>query len=344
MTLTDFDPPRRLMPGSARPLALVRATQARLGEDRLAAALNQAGMDARPVSADDVCRSPRRFAGLLVWSDTAFAATQWLARLRAMPEGVLLPVMVGVRERTCALVDSEWVAYADAVVDDRSSPSEIAAGLLRLRRIAEVHGTLGRVADVLPPVQRQLAIVQFLVSREIGRLDPRRAASRPLGHSYAPLDLLGGAVRDDLDALVGLGLLLRAFFERLHVCPSCGDARLAFREVCAGCRSADTRHGEVVHHYACGHVAPEERFWRQAGLVCPSCGAALRHVGIDYERPASLLFCNACGLSGGEGITSARCLGCGADCTADEAATEVLPSYQLTPEGLVAARSGAIAP
>src|SRR5262249_19620199 len=153
-------------------------------------------------------------------------------------------------------------------------------------------------ADALPAVRRQLAMLQYLASRELGRLDPRRAASRSLGHSFAPLDLLGGeGAAHDLDALARLGLLRTAFFERLHMCPKCADARLAFREVCASCQSADVRRGEVLHHYACGHVAPEERFWQQASLACPSCGVSLRHVGIDFERPAALLYCNACGLA-----------------------------------------------
>lgn len=344
MTLTDFDPPRRLSPAHSRQLAMVRLTTARLGEERLAAALNQAGMDARTTAPDDLCESPRRFGGVLVLSDTPFLAAQLLARLRATPEGVLAPIGVWVRDRSCPLLDPEWIAYADALVDHGSPQNEIVAAILHLRRIADVRCALPRIADVLPPVRRQITMLQYLASRELGRLDPRRAGSRMSGHSYAPLDLLGGVLRDDLNALVALGLLRGAFYERVHVCPRCGDARLAFREVCAGCQSADLRRGEVVHHYACGHVAPEERFWRDDLLVCPSCGKPLRHVGIDYERPATLVFCNACGLSGGEGTTSARCLGCGADCASEEAATEVLESYQLTPDGLVAARSGAIAP
>src|SRR5262249_12466026 len=160
-------------------------------------------------------------------------------------------------------------------------------------------------------------------------------------HSFAPLDLLGGdGPITDLDALARVSLLRPAFFEQLHLCPTCEDARLAFREVCAACQSPDVRRGEVLHHYACGHAAAEERFWRDGKLWCPSCGQMLRHVGIDYERPAALLYCNACGLGDGEGVTLARCLGCGRDCTADEVGACLLSSYQLTADGLAAARSG----
>jgi len=345
MTLTDFDPPVRLFSATGRQLAVVRSSAQRFAEDRLAAALNHARMDGRTASADDVVAHPRRFRGLVVLADSPLAAAPLLARLRATLDGVLLPILVWLHDRSGALVDPEWTAYADVMIDDRSPQAEIVAGLVRLRRVGEVRATLASPADALPAVRRQLAMLQFLASRELGRLDPRRAASRPLGHSLAPLDLLGGdGPTADLDALARLGLLRTTFFDQINLCPTCADARLAFREVCAGCRSSDVRRGEVLHHYACGQVAPEERFWRDGALACPSCGQMLRHVGIDYERPAALFYCNACGLAGGEGITLARCLECGGECTADEVGARVLSSYQLTADGLAAARSGTMGP
>jgi hypothetical protein len=124
------------------------------------------------------------------------------------------------------------------------------------------------------------------------------------------------------------------------VCVQCDDARLLFREVCASCRSTDVRRGDVVHHYACGHVQAEAFFRRGAQLVCPSCGQMLRHVGIDYERPASLLYCNACGHAAAEGTTEARCMGCGATPLAGDVRERAVYKYILTSEGAEAARSG----
>jgi hypothetical protein len=111
-----------------------------------------------------------------------------------------------------------------------------------------------------------------------------------------------------------------------------------FREVCAGCRSADVRRGEVVHHYACGHVQAESFFRRGEKLVCPSCGQGLRHVGIDYERPASLIQCGACSWVAAEGVTEARCLGCGQLALAHEVRERTIHRYVLTNEGVEAAR------
>ncbi|HJZ87709.1 MAG TPA: hypothetical protein VKN99_21185 [Polyangia bacterium] len=344
MALTDFDPaPIRAVAPTF--LAVVRPTSHELAEERLTAALRDPALAARSASFDEVTAHLRRFGGVVVLAEDALAAAPLLARMRSTPEGVLLPVLVWVHKTgEQRLLDPEWLAYADAAIDNRSAQPEIVAGLERLRRIAAVRQAFPPLCDqASPSVRRRLALLQYLASRELSRLDPRRAACRPLGHSFAPLDLLGGeGPIADLDALAATGHLRTTFFERVHVCSICGDARLAFREVCAGCRSADLRHGEVLHHYACGHVAPEERFRRAGTLACPSCGAALRHVGIDHERPVALVYCNACGLAGGEGITLARCLACAASFSAGEVESRVLASYQLTPDGLAAARQGSI--
>src|SRR5437762_11626036 len=98
MTLTDFDPPTRLIPATARQLAVVRCSAQRFAEDRLAAALNHAEMDGRTASADDVTAHPRRFRALVVLAESALAVAPLLARLRAMPDGVLLPVVVWLRD------------------------------------------------------------------------------------------------------------------------------------------------------------------------------------------------------------------------------------------------------
>src|SRR5262252_5675258 len=112
MTLTDFDPPTRLFSATGGQLAVVRSTPQRFAEDRLAAAMNQVAMNGRTASADDVVAHPRRFRGLVVLADAPLSAAPLLARLRATVEGVLLPVLVWLRDRSSALVDPEWTAYA----------------------------------------------------------------------------------------------------------------------------------------------------------------------------------------------------------------------------------------
>jgi hypothetical protein len=340
MSLRDLDTRTPLPRPNDATLAIVRSGSDARPDEHIASALGRASLTARPATLAELCSDPGRFAGVIAVGDSALAVAPFVLRLRETPEGVGLPVLAWPHDATGGLVDPEWIAYADGLLDGTATPADGAAALARLGRIAGARSALSLPVAPDPTGRRRLAILQYLLSRQLGRLDPRRAPSRPLGHSYAPLDRLGYDLLEDLDALARVGLLQPSFFERLHVCARCGDARLAFREVCTGCRSADLLHGETLHHYACGHVGPEEHFHRDGALVCPSCSEPLRHVGIDFERPASLVQCNACGLGNGEGTTAARCLACGAASGADETGSRILASYQLTAEGLAAARAG----
>lgn len=289
-----------------------------------------------------------RCRGVILCGDSPLSVAPALLRLRQHPDTALLPLIVYLLRDglpgaapEVELLPQGWARYADAVVESDAGPAEAAAALQRLRRVSAALGALPAPLTTAPRSQRRLLLLRMLLTRGLVSLSPQRDPSSPLCHSYPPLDLLSeGLLHNDLDALVQLGLLERSFFERVCVCQSCGDARLLFREVCGACLSADVRRGEVIHHYRCGHVAPELSFHRGAELACPSCGESLRHIGIDYERPAALLHCHNCDHLASEGVTQARCLGCGQTQTADAVAERVLWTYLLTPEGRAAATSG----
>jgi hypothetical protein len=297
----------------------------------------------------ELSEQSRRPRGIVLVAEHPAEIIPLIAQLRGDPRSALIPLIGCVRDPTCAvaggggnaLVDPTWPAYLDALVDGFSSPGAVHHAISRVVWIATACAALAAPRDASEEAVRRVAILQFLVTRGLGALEPRRDPYARLGFAWPPFDLLaGGDPTDDLGALCGAGLLRHTFHDRILLCPGCGDARLAFREVCRSCDSSNVVRNEVIHHYRCGHVAPEEQFRRGAELVCPGCEGLLRHIGIDYERPAALLFCRACGLGDGEGVTRARCLACGALHAAESVQDRVIFGYQLTRRGEAAARKG----
>jgi hypothetical protein len=229
--------------------------------------------------------------------------------------------------------------HADAVLDYECTPSEIAAALTHARRITSALSKLRPLSTSLSfSARRRALILRYFTSRGTRTLSPQRDPLQPAAHCYGLLDVaLGSMLVPELEALASRELLDREFFERVHVCPECKDARLLFREVCARCRSADLRRGDVIHHYRCGHVAPEEAYRRASELLCPSCSHPLRHIGIDYERPASIVFCNSCGMRAAEGTTEARCSHCEGVHLPSALPERIIWKYVLTEAGRTAA-------
>lgn len=62
--------------------------------------------------------------------------------------------------------------------------------------------------------------------------------------------------------------------------------------------------------------------WR-TGFICPKCHKTLRHIGIDYDRPASLYHCTDCDQTFLNPDTTALCTYCGTIAPVSEA----LPPY-----------------
>jgi len=293
-------------------------------------------------SADEAVLRATRFRAIMLVGETVEEILPLVTRLRSDSATVLTPILAALRRAakpTYRLLSAGWSRYVDGVLEGEEAMWQPGPALQRLRQIDARQWPLQPIDDRFPEAsRRQLLILRWMVTRELDALEPVRDPASPLAFSYAPFDLVSDPTAD-LDALTRLGLLKRVVVDRVCACPSCDDARLLFREVCAACRSTDVRRGDVVHHYACGHVQSEAFFRRGNGLVCPSCAQPLRHVGIDYERPATLLYCNGCGHAAAEGTTEARCLACGATPLAGDVRERSIHKYLITSEGTEAARS-----
>lgn len=126
------------------------------------------------------------------------------------------------------------------------------------------------------------------------------------------------------------GYLTRHFFDRIHICPDCSSARISVREECHACRSPDIYEQPTINHFMCGHLAPESEFRTGSRFECPKCGLGLRHIGLDYDKPGSVLCCNACGGVSDLAVVGFKCIDCGAHHDAEQVPSKDYYSFRLT--------------
>lgn len=146
--------------------------------------------------------------------------------------------------------------------------------------------------------------------------------------------------RRRLEMLAELGLLRRKFFKRVNACGQCGSARLNAFEACVSCSSAQLSEEDLVHHYPCGYKAAEAEFVSDRDLNCPKCLKALRHLGVDYDRPGTVLTCVDCKTVMADPVIVLECMDCNHANPGNGVETVDWFNYELTPEGVTAFMDG----
>jgi CheY-like chemotaxis protein len=195
-------------------------------------------------------------------------------------------------------------------------------------------------------LHRDLLFSEKLDEQLLGRV---YVSKRPLMPSLDPnskssvsynTTMSGALVAREAQALFEHGLLKRDFFDRFHVCPNCDSTRLHVREECAKCRSPDLKEEPYLHHFTCAYQGPESEFRRGDQLICPKCRRELSHFGFDYDRPGTMLVCQACGHAASEPAIGFVCLDCGTHGDSESYNTRDVYSYRLTDQGVGFAEYG----
>lgn len=123
--------------------------------------------------------------------------------------------------------------------------------------------------------------------------------------------------------------------DRVHICRECGDSHQLFIECCPKCNSSDIRQESMIHHFRCANISPESTYFKDGALVCPKCRRTLRHIGVDYDRPAMVFSCN-CGNTFMRSAMKVTCTNCGNVGTPEELTPIDVYEYKLTPAGIAA--------
>jgi CheY-like chemotaxis protein len=202
---------------------------------------------------------------------------------------------------------------------------------------------IGQLFDELRTRRARLSR-DVLFSEDIGEKLIGRAyvMNKPIAPAYAPsskelifynMTLRASTVAREANPLCEQDLLERRLFDRFNVCPRCDSVRLHVREECSKCRSPDIAEESYLHHFKCAYQGPESQFRRGDDLVCPKCKQELRHFGAEYDRPGTMLVCNACGHAASEPSVGFVCLDCGTHSDSETCSTRDVHSYELTLQG-----------
>ncbi len=197
------------------------------------------------------------------------------------------------------------------------------------------HDILLRLHDLPNAVRHSKAAEAVLLGRLYSRNTQLRPTYNPAlldGISYPAAGQLQ-EVTATADQLVERGQLERQFFDRMYVCPDCRSSILSVREECHSCRSPHLIEESIVHHFRCSHEASEHTFRRAGRFECPKCGDGLRHIGLDYDKPGSMLICQNCRAVDDTSAVGFLCIHCGRHHDAEKMPTRDWFSYQLTAKG-----------
>ena len=164
--------------------------------------------------------------------------------------------------------------------------------------------------------------------RFLRRVDDPLHASR-LTPRFDPQQLRFRTALDStvLQEWVARGILWPKVIDRVKVCPQC-ESLPTFREGCPQCGSAKTEACQVIHHFACAHVAPATEFDGDS-LTCPKCRTQKLVVGADFEYLSGPQTCLDCDWNDAALALIGECLRCGHRFSGDEAHEKEVFEYHV---------------
>ena len=226
-------------------------------------------------------------------------------------------------------------AMADIVLPAEAEGGEIERRLKKVDRINQEIDRLN-VFHGVADTSAILKVLRYIYTRG-GEIEPVRDAFSFFGLCYPPLENFfkrqDFSVFNILDLLEERKFLLGEFYEKVHFCNKCYSAFLNFMEVCPNCGSGDLAIENLIHHFPCAYVGPEEDFKRGDTFVCPKCGKELKGLGVDFDRPATVYRCNHCGYVTQDPQVKTVCFNCGKESYPEDLILRALKTYRLTALG-----------
>jgi GGDEF domain-containing protein len=169
--------------------------------------------------------------------------------------------------------------------------------------------------------------------------DPHDAVTYPVAKEFFGLNT---DPKDILEHLVSLEILNRQIRNRIRCCQTCGSHRLNYREQCPSCHAIDYLSETIIHHFPCGHMDSLANYQQEGQLVCPKCSRVLRHIGLDYDKPAMKFRCNACDYIFADPRVEVECMHCQTCAEPAETDERVIHGYRLTAYAEEVAKSGSV--
>ena len=175
-------------------------------------------------------------------------------------------------------------------------------------------------------------LISGILKGKIKQLSPEIDLSLDDGFSYREAENIMGTSGKEtvliLESLAREGLLLKQEYEKILVSPA-GSVQLLPIERCPTCDSSQLTRGQLIEHFACGHIGLEEEFMRGLNQVCPKCRRELKLIGTDYRKPGLRYICNSCRGIFPTPVIKCRCLKTGEIFRLEDLHYISLSSYSL---------------
>jgi len=229
----------------------------------------------------------------------------------------------------------------DAYVSDMSN-EKVYEIIDKIKKAREKYGIKQEIARPTQPNQLFSNILRYLLSRDQRVLGHRLMEKSSLGYinpifeHYHSMSLFHLAEMFTFkDSMVECGALRKShYLIKEHLCPKCNHSHLLYTECCPNCGSSNLKIQNIIHHFSCANVAPESAYNVGGMLICPKCHKKLRHIGVDYDRPAVIYSCNDCESSFTTPLTKATCCYCQSTYPVNALVPRDVVDYEITEEGI----------
>ncbi|TDI97633.1 MAG: hypothetical protein E2O76_09750 [Caldithrix sp.] len=193
---------------------------------------------------------------------------------------------------------------------------------------------------------KKLLILRHLYTRESGILIPTRNHLSSVGYSFPTAQILFNVKSGEevafLEELEESQLLTSKLIDKVNICPFCEHTQINFREICPHCRSLNISEETTIHHFRCAYIGRDSEFRHGLNLTCPKCSRELRHIGVDYDKPSEVMWCNDCNQNFSEPLLSCYCLACAKTFPPENMPIKRINKYTLSQDGIRAAEEGVL--
>lgn len=229
----------------------------------------------------------------------------------------------------------------DAYVSDMSN-EKVYEIIDRIKMAKKKYGIKQETARPTQPNQLFANILRYLLSRDQRIMGHRLLEKSSLGYInpiFEHYHSMGLFHLNEMfmfkDTMVEYGVLkMHRFLIKEHLCPKCNHSHLLYTECCPKCGSSNLKIQNIIHHFSCANVSPESSYNIGGVLVCPKCHKKLRHIGVDYDRPAVVYTCNDCENSFTTPLTKATCCYCESTFPVNALVPRDVVDYEITEEGV----------
>ena len=265
-----------------------------------------------------------------------------IKELRAEPEHFLKPILAVYEQ-----APDNFTELADVNLIWPVLQSEFCIKVKDLVKVAANVQDLIAVPNSIGETEfRKLLMVRHLYTRESEILAPTRNHQSSVGYTFPAAQILfkvkPGEEVAFLEELEEAQLLTSKLIDKVNICPFCGHTQINFRELCPHCRSLNISEETTIHHFRCAYIGRESEFRQGINLTCPKCSRELRHIGVDYDKPSELMWCNDCNQNFSEPLLSCYCLACAKTFPPENTLIKRINEYKLSQDGIRAAEEGAL--